>query len=278
MTNHSVSGHHAGSPPVLHSVRPDHLTVFAARQAEAQRTGFAFSARDRRADFVAHYPELDALCERLGFGWDHALAEFNHEPARMMLELARAANPPIAPTQQDLSSASLDELVEHLLRHHHLPLRGELNRLSLLIQHLAGGHPHQRDVQDLAGGFSLLRDSLLVHMLQEEAEAFPLCRDLETRQRSAGAVAAEPLHRMAAGHLEMGDDLDFLARLVQRAGLSNDPDAALVLRGLRAMENNLRIHTAIENEILLPAALFIWELMSRPNPQHTVLNQDPAAG
>lgn len=278
MTDHVTSRHHGDVQPVLRSMRPDHLTVFVARQAEEQRPGFGFSERDRRADFIAHYPELDAFCARVGFGWDRSVSEWSPDPARMMLELARAAEPPAAPASQELASAGLDEVVDHLVTHHHQPLRWELTRLSLLIHHLASVHPHQRDVQALAGGFSLLRDSLLVHLLQEESEAFPLCRELEARGTSMTAVAADPLHRMASGHIELDDDLGFLARLVQRAGVSNDPDAALILRGLRAMEHNLRLHTAIENEILLPAALFAWELRARPSQPHTTLRPRPATG
>lgn len=278
MTSHPI---HRPAPGIaLPTLRPGHLTVFTARETEAQRAGFAFSERDRPTDFVAHYPGLDALCVRLGLDASLTLAAGSRTPARVLLELARAAQPHIAPATHDLASASLDELVEHLLQHHHHPLRWEMNRLALLIQHLAEVHPHQRDIQALAGGFSLLRDSLLVHMLQEETDAFPLCRDLEARRHTNTAEPdlVEPLHQMAAGHTEMGDDLAFLARLIDRAGLSNDPDAVLVRSGLVTMGDNLRLHTAIENEILLPAAIFTWELMSRPHQPHTPQRQDPADG
>jgi len=262
--------HHA-TLIALRCPQPDHLTAFTARQAERRRIGFAFCERDKRADFVAAYPELDALCERIGFGWDHTVADWSRDTGWVMLELARAAKPPTTHKGNDLASASLTELVDHLLRYHHQPLRCELNRLSLLIHHLAGAHPHQRDIQALASGFALLRDSLLVHLLQEELEAFPLCVALDSPQRTTTdgdfiATMAEPLHFMAAGHLETGDDLNRLAQLAQRAGLSNDPDAELVIQALRAMELDLRVHTEIENEILLPAGLFTCELLAHHHP------------
>jgi regulator of cell morphogenesis and NO signaling len=251
----------------LRCPQPDHLSAFTARQSEKRRIGFAFSERDKRADFVAHYPELDALCERIGFGWDLTVADWCRDSGWVMLELARGAQPPPTCEGGDLSSASLSELVDHLLRHHHQPLRAELNRLSLLIRHLAGAHQHQRDIQALASGFALLRDSLLVHLLQEELEAFPLCVELDAMKLAATgdfhATMAEPLHFMAAGHLETSDDLERLAQLARRAGLTNDPDAELVIRALSAMELDLKTHTAIENEILLPAGLFTCEILAR---------------
>ncbi len=265
-----VTRQHGAPLVALRCPQPDRLTAFTARQAEGRRIGFAFSERDKRADFVAAYPELDALCERIGFGWDHTVADWSCDSGWVMLELARAAQSPPTRTEEDLASASLGELVDHLLRCHHQPLRCELNRVSLLIRHLARAHQHQRDIQALASGFALLRDSLLVHLLQEEMDAFPLCLELEALKlattRTIEAPLAEPLHFMAAGHLETGDDLDRLGQLALRAGLTNDPDAGLVIRALSAMEQDLRVHTTIENEILLPAGLFACELLARHHP------------
>jgi iron-sulfur cluster repair protein YtfE (RIC family) len=270
MVDHTPMTKHNATLMALRCPQPDHLTAFTARQAERRRIGFAFSERDKRADFVASYPELDALCERLGFGWDLTVGDWCRDSGWVMLELARAAQPPPIHNGEDLASASLGELVDHLLCHHHQPLRCELNRLSLLIRHLSVAHPHQRDIQALASGFALLRDSLLVHLLQEELEAFPLCLELEAMKLASTTTfdpaLAEPLHFMAAGHLETGDDLDRLGQLALRAGLTSDPDAELVIRALAAMERDLAVHTRIENEILLPAGLFTCELLSRHRP------------
>lgn len=284
MADHTpASGLRTPTLVALRCPQPDHLTAFTARQAERRRVGFAFSERDKRADFVANYPELDALCERIGFGWDHTVAEWCRDHEWVMLELARAAQPPPTHPGEDLGSASLAELVDHLLRHHHQPMRCELNRLSLMIRHLAAVHPHHRDIRALASGFFLLRDSLLVHLLQEELEAFPLCLELDALHRvtttTFDATMAEPLHFMAAGHLETSDDLDRLGQLAQRAGLTSDPDVGLVIQALAAMARDLAVHTTIENEILLPAALFACELLTRHRPpQHALVEPADDAG
>ena len=36
-----------------------------------------FSGRSRRADYLQLYPELDQLCERFGFDWGDALADWS---------------------------------------------------------------------------------------------------------------------------------------------------------------------------------------------------------
>jgi iron-sulfur cluster repair protein YtfE (RIC family) len=246
---------------------PSRVTAFLARTTEHNRPGFSFDPRDKRADFVGAYPELDEICERLQFGWDDTVADWSPNPRWVMTELARAAHPPKpTPIVDDLRSASLGEVVDHLLRVHHQPLRWELNRLAILIGALADAHRHQREVQVLASGFALLRDSLLVHLLQEELEAFPLCLTLELQPQAlregTAILDAGPLHFMASGHLETGDDLDLLRQMAGRAELSHDPDAALVANGLSAMHADLQVHTAIENEILLPAALFTCDLLT----------------
>src|SRR5258708_26439905 len=95
-----------------------------------------FDGDDRREDLVAASPELDPVCERLGFGWEPTIATWCAAPHWVLLELARAAQPPLAPYRQ-WSSASMPELVADLLATHHHPLRSELRRLALLIGNLS---------------------------------------------------------------------------------------------------------------------------------------------
>jgi iron-sulfur cluster repair protein YtfE (RIC family) len=272
MVDRSPSTRHYAQPLVaLTCPRPTRLTSFTVHAAERRRVGFAFDARDKRADFIAAYPELDVVCERLGFGWDLTVVDWSPNPSWVLNELARAAVPQTHVHNDDLRSATIPEIVDHLLKVHHQPMRWEFNRLSLLIALLVDAHPHQRDIRALASGFQLLKDSLLVHLLQEELEAFPLCLEVEELQHSAGTsgtvIDADPLHFMAAGHLESSDDFARLRDLAHRAGLSNDPDANLVVQGLTAMHTDLVQHTMVENEILLPAAMFSCELLARHRPR-----------
>lgn len=272
MVDRSPSTRHYAQPLVaLTCPRPTRLTSFTVHAAERRRLGFGFDARDKRADFIAAYPELDAVCERLGFGWDLTVADWSTNPTWVLNELARAATPPRHQPDEDLRSATIPEIVEYLLKVHHQPMRWEFNRLSLLIALLVDAHPHQRDIRALGSGFQLLKDSLLVHLLQEELEAFPLCLEVEelqhARTTTENKIDPDPLHFMAAGHLETSDDLARLRDLAHRAGLSNDPDANLVVQGLTAMHEDLVQHTLVENEILLPAAMFSCELLARHRPR-----------
>ena len=257
----------------LQSPIPDRLSTFTARRLENNRTGFTFSLRDKRADYIAAYPELDAVCERSGFGWDLPLGNWCTNPTWALEEFARSAKPKSPARQEDWTSAGIDELVAHILQHHHQPLRWELTRLSYLIKRLAHTN-QQRELHELATGFDLLRDSLLVHILQEELEAFPLCLHLDQCSHHPGESidesARDTLHFMAAGHLETVDDVERLYLLAERASSISDPDIPIVKAGLTAMRDDLVLHTRIENEILLPAALFAADLiLSRRNKTTT---------
>jgi len=257
----------------LHSPIPDRLSTFTARRLECNRTGFTFSLRDKRADFVSAYPELDVVCERLGFGWDLPLGNWCTNPTWALEELARSAQPRRPVAQEDWTSAGIDELVEHILVHHHQPLRWELTRLGYLIKRLERTH-QQREMHEFATGFTLLRDSILVHILQEEVEAFPLCILLDQCSHHPGESidesARDTLHFMAAGHLETVDDVERLDLLAERASSINDPDIPIVKAGLTAIREDLILHTSTENDILLPAALFAADLiLSRRNKATT---------
>jgi regulator of cell morphogenesis and NO signaling len=248
----------------LHSPIPDRLSTFTARRLEHNRVGFTFSLRDKRADFFAEYPELDAACERIGFGWDFTLGSWCTNPTWALEELARSASPRPPAVQEDWTSAGIDELVDHLVKHHHQPLRWELTRLGYLINRLATLH-QQRELQELATGFSLLRDCLLVHLLQEEVDAFPLCVQLDQSSHHPGEMindsARDQLHVMAAGHFEIIDDVERLQVLAERAIAISDPDIPIITAGLTAMREDLVVHTRTENDILLPAAMFAADLI-----------------
>ncbi len=248
----------------LHSPIPDRLTTFTARNVERKRIGFTFSAKDKRADFVAAYPELDDVCERIGFGWDLTLGSWCTNSSWALEELARSCKPrPLVP-EEDWTSSALDELTEHIITHYHQPLRWELTRLGCLIKHVAHAH-QQAELNDLATGFNLLRDSLLVHLMQEELDAFPLCIKLEQLSHDKSAHiedgVRETLHFMAAGHLETVDDVDRLHLLAERAKSAHDPDLPVIKQGLSAMREELIQHTKIENDVLLPAAMFMADVL-----------------
>lgn len=219
-----------------------------------------FSVQSRRAELVMSYPNLDAVCERLGFGWDQTIAEWSTDPEAVVIELARTAAPPLpAPTAQDWSSYLVSELIVELIFVHHRPLLRELQRIGVLLQHVDRAHL-SFSVHLLSSRFSHFHQFASLHLRHEELEAFPLCLNLEsalwrnetwTAPRTYGS-----LRQMLDGHTGMAQELATLDGLTEDAALvCTDSDLGLVRNGFAAMAQSLATHGQIEEEILLPAAI-----------------------
>jgi iron-sulfur cluster repair protein YtfE (RIC family) len=217
-----------------------------------------FDDGDRREDLVAAYPELDAVCERLGFGWGTAIASWCAAPRWALLELARAAQPPQAP-HRNWTAASMPELVADLLATHHRKLRCELRRLALLIGDLAIVHPEPQ-VLALRSCFERLDEDMRQHLAYEEAMVFPLCLELDEACRGQlpwlRTSVDGILRFMDDGH---EDGARYLSRLLSLIGLAApavaSPDLELIRLGIAAMDWDLAVHLAKELEALMPAAL-----------------------
>lgn len=219
-----------------------------------------FGPRARRAALVSAYRELDEVCTALGFGDDLALGEWSVSPGWALVVLARAARPPQPAPQRDWSMATIPELVADIIATHHIPLRHELERLGILIDHLAIVHP-----QAVAGALRKIyhdfKDGLGLHLDQEESDLFPLCIELEEalsgRRVWEDRDVTTLIRFTGHGHEECESGLRRTMELLHAAAASiADPDLAVIRDGLQALARDLVMHTAKEGEFLIPAAIF----------------------
>ena len=230
-------------------------------QAAEYRRGGLFGPRSRRAELVTAYPELDPVCDRLGFGHGPRLEEWSTAPQAVLLTLARAAQPPKPVPEQDWSMATIPELIGEIVTDHHRPLRPELGRLGILLDHLAAVH-QLPELTALRDEFSRFKETLLVHLEQEEVEMFPLCIRLEDalhghRPWDEEADVTTSVRFAGHGHAECENELQQTMELLAAAeAVVGDPDFSLVKTGLTALAQDLAMHTAKESELLIPAAIF----------------------
>jgi iron-sulfur cluster repair protein YtfE (RIC family) len=234
-----------------------------------------------RSEFVSLYPELDQVCDQLGFGDDMSIGQWNSDPSWALLILARAAEAPRPAAAFDWSQAEIFELVDNLIAHHHNPLRNELRRLGLLIRNFDRRYPAIRDL-DFHGAFTKLEVDLIKHLDHEEETVFPHCLDNEAACRGHtngtrdAAEVTSGIREMMSGHDYGSSEMAHMLAQVAAAGaIVIDEDLDIILLGLKAISADLAIHADIERDILMPAALSSEEQLRSKSGAHRIIRPPP---
>lgn len=153
--------------------------------------------------------------------------------------------------------APLCELVEHIQKTYHQPLRLELPSLEERAKRVAmvhgSGNPKLHEIEELVS--ALCRD-LLFHTEKEDKVLFPWICDLEKGLSRQGRLSA-PMSVMESEHDEAEEVLEALRAATRNYSL---PEGActtyrLLFAGLRRLDDELQQHISLENSVLFPRAL-----------------------
>lgn len=223
------------------------------------------SADAHVASLVLDVPARARVFERLGIdyccGGGVPLAEACTERGLPLEEVVTAlADPgPGGVDDVDWSSASVAELVGHIVEHHHGYLREELPPLSALADKVARAHGDAHpELYEVQATFADLAAELTGHMAKEELVLFPACLALAEGEELAGprSVAA-PIQAMLHEHDEVATGLRALRALT---GEYTPPEDACnsyraLLGRLETLERDTHRHVHEENNVLFPRAL-----------------------
>jgi regulator of cell morphogenesis and NO signaling len=194
----------------------------------------------------------------------------NLEVAALIARLEQSfAN--IADDEDTPESASLSDVIDHIIRRHHHFVRTESARVEALIAKVVSRHGDgEPQLKDLQATFDELTQELSSHMMKEEQVLFPYVVRLENAV-SAGEAAPpaffgtvkNPVRTMMSEHENAGA---LLARIRELTGNFVAPEHACptyraMLAGLEDFERDLHRHVHLENNILFPRAV---ELESSP--------------
>lgn len=152
----------------------------------------------------------------------------------------------------DVQSAPLPEVIDHILKVHHVPLREEFVRLHDLAFALVRAHGDEDERHgQVLDQLDELIDELLEHMQKEEQVLFPWIRS------GKGHLAGGPISVMHMEHERCGEQLAALQRLTD---MFTPPTGACtkhraLFAGLAALDTDLRLHMHKENTALFPRAL-----------------------
>ena len=171
-------------------------------------------------------------------------------PERLIEELDRAAAPS-ADAAPDWRTASLTDLIDHILTKHHAFLKSELPRLSRLQQKVAAAHgaAHADSLVPLGETFEALREELEAHMMKEEMVLFPMIR-------AGNGPVATPIRVMEHEHDSAGRALERMRAVTGNYALPADAcnSYRALFAGLQELEADLHQHIHLENNILFPRA------------------------
>jgi iron-sulfur cluster repair protein YtfE (RIC family) len=246
---------------------------------------FAFTADDRIGQFLNQYPESRHWFRDRGLSLSDSAASLRRvlqlaDPSAELLALALAvdAEPWSDDPDRLCGGMTLDELVDHLCSVHHAYTRAELGRLTCIAEHVRRQHPSASTTW--FARFIAFRRDLLDHLDEEEALLFPACRDLEL------SVAARPISSedcsheltvMEHGHHAVHHEVELLQQELRALSWPEalQPTAMVLISGLATLAQDLRVHSYIEEEYLLPAMIQMDELFDarhRARTGHDALN------
>ncbi len=154
----------------------------------------------------------------------------------------------LAADQGDLP-ADASGLITHILSRYHEVHMAELPEAVRLARRVEAVHRAKPDCpHGLADHLALILDDLQGHQHKEEAVLFPMML------QGGGAMIRFPIERMLAEHVDVGEQLDELARLT--TDFAPPPGACTTWRALyemcRKVDEDLREHMHIENNVLFP--------------------------
>lgn len=162
-------------------------------------------------------------------------------------------------------SATLVELIDHIVEKHHVFTKTELARLRALIDKVHGvhgqNHPELAEIRSL---FASLNVELEPHMMKEERVLFPYVVGMEGAVRNQRPVekppfgtVRNPIQMMMLEHEGAGYLLKEIRKVSSNYALPADACISYqtLYQALEAFERDLHQHIHLENNILFPRAV-----------------------
>jgi regulator of cell morphogenesis and NO signaling len=228
-----------------------------------------FTAQSRVSDIAAGTPatikifqqhQIDFCCEgRATLGDACARRQLDVDAILTELEGAdRKADESIGWLE-----APIADLVRHIQKRYHEPLRAELGRLSGMMQKVVSRHGdrYPETLIPLGDVFDRFSRDLRAHMAKEDAMLFPAFVALAAASSGARVDRLwldvdEPIDRMESEHAEAGEALARMRALTN--GYAPPEGACNTFRGLyyglAELEREMHVHVHLENHVLFPRA------------------------
>jgi regulator of cell morphogenesis and NO signaling len=218
----------------------------------------AIDDRSTLSELVIKRPPAAALFERLRLdyscGGQRTLAQacrrrgLDARTVATLLEALTDEPPDVELDMHDVAGATVGDLCDHLVARHHDPLRREMRRIDDLLDNVVRVHgKDHRELYDLQRLFAITHRELEQHMVLEETQLFPACRE-----RGADALAEMLLRRLERDHEATADSLFALREIAGgyrvRSALCATHRA--LMDALHRFEIEMHRHIHEENNVL----------------------------
>jgi regulator of cell morphogenesis and NO signaling len=210
------------------------------------------------AELLRKYPTASGILERHRIdyccGGNRSLAEAcSHagvSPKTLLADLSMAGAAPKDAVPPPSRERPLDEIVSHILDHHHVRLKNKLPKLRAMTIKVAAVHgKHRPEFVELARVFAEFADEAERHLDHEKRIVFPWL--LSGRSRSERA----PINLMRSEHRRFCGQLDLMRKLC--ADYAAPDHACNTWRGLytelEALDRELREHIELEDNAIFPS-------------------------
>jgi regulator of cell morphogenesis and NO signaling len=163
---------------------------------------------------------------------------------------------------------SLSLLADHIVTHHHQYVKNEMPLIGMYLQKIAAKHGSRHpEMQDVLEVFIKLKEEMELHMQKEEQVLFPRIKATETMQQEESGTHSNatylqaPIHVMEEEHDHAGEAMAAIRRLTNNYTLPEDACTTykLSFAALEAFEKDLHRHVHLENNLLFPKALKLFQ-------------------
>ena len=224
-------------------------------------------------DYAIETPQTIPVFEKLGIDFccggnrplEEACAAANLNLDQVLQALETAIAEPARPSDRELRSGSLAELVSHIVRTHHAFVRAQIPEVEHLLEKVHSKHgPNHPELTPIRTVFHGLGQELMMHMMKEENILFPYIERMEESVVQHEPILPPPFGTVAnpVGMMEREHDSAGIAlRTLRETSRDYAPpaDACTSFRALyTALENferDLHQHIHLENNVLFPRAL-----------------------
>jgi regulator of cell morphogenesis and NO signaling len=224
-------------------------------------------------DYAIETPQTIPVFEKLGIdfccGGNRPLGEActaaSLDLDQVLQSLETAIAEPVRPSDRELKSGSLAELISHIVRTHHAYVRTQIPEVERLLDKVHSKHGENHpELTTIHSTFHALAQELTMHMMKEENVLFPYIERMEEAVLQHEPIlpppfgtVANPVRMMEHEHQDAGVALKTLRATSQ--DYTPPEDACTSFRALYTalanFEKDLHQHIHLENNVLFPRAL-----------------------